>query len=134
MDPRPLPPGWISQYDANSARYYFVNTATGQSTWTDPRGPPLPPPPPPGYGYPAYQQPAVVVQAPPQPQVVYQSAPPVVVQQPPVVVHQGYGYHHGGYGGYGYGAGAGLAGGLLGAYALGKILGGPKFGYGWGWK
>ncbi|KAI8927244.1 hypothetical protein BC831DRAFT_511062 [Entophlyctis helioformis] len=37
MDNRPLPPGWISQWDANYQRYFFVNTATGVSTWDDPR-------------------------------------------------------------------------------------------------
>ncbi|KAJ3121438.1 hypothetical protein HK098_003666 [Nowakowskiella sp. JEL0407] len=47
MDNRPLPPGWISQWDANYNRYFFVNQATGQTTWDDPRGPP--PTAPPGY-------------------------------------------------------------------------------------
>lgn len=33
----PLPPGWISQWDPNYSRWYFVDTGTGQSTWNDPR-------------------------------------------------------------------------------------------------
>ncbi|KAJ3187518.1 hypothetical protein HDU85_006813 [Gaertneriomyces sp. JEL0708] len=38
-DPRPLPPGWVMQWDPNYQRYYFVDPVTKQSTWTDPRGP-----------------------------------------------------------------------------------------------
>ncbi|ORX88153.1 hypothetical protein K493DRAFT_319567 [Basidiobolus meristosporus CBS 931.73] len=37
MDSRPLPPGWISQVDPQSNRTYYVNTATGESSWEDPR-------------------------------------------------------------------------------------------------
>ncbi|KAI8825852.1 uncharacterized protein EV422DRAFT_563681 [Fimicolochytrium jonesii] len=52
-DSRPLPPGWITQWDANYQRYFFVDTSTGQSSWNDPRGP-LPNAPssqlPPAYG------------------------------------------------------------------------------------
>lgn len=32
-DSKPLPPGWISQFDQASKRSYFVNTATGQTQW-----------------------------------------------------------------------------------------------------
>ncbi|CAG8519614.1 1957_t:CDS:2, partial [Racocetra persica] len=39
MDSRPLPPGWVSQYDHNYKRYYFVDTTKQPpvSTWDDPR-------------------------------------------------------------------------------------------------
>ncbi|KAI8049453.1 hypothetical protein BDF22DRAFT_698680 [Syncephalis plumigaleata] len=37
MDNRPLPPGWISQFDQGSNRYFYVETATGKSVWEDPR-------------------------------------------------------------------------------------------------
>ncbi|KAJ1565583.1 Annexin A6, partial [Nowakowskiella sp. JEL0078] len=40
QDNRPFPPGWISQFNAQYNRNFFVNSATGQSTWDDPRGPP----------------------------------------------------------------------------------------------
>jgi len=36
MDPRPLPPGFISQYDQNTQRYYYVDTSTGVSQWNHP--------------------------------------------------------------------------------------------------
>ncbi|KAJ1547762.1 Annexin A7 [Nowakowskiella sp. JEL0078] len=39
QDSRPFPPGWISQFNAQHNRNFYVNTTTGQSTWDDPRGP-----------------------------------------------------------------------------------------------
>ncbi|RIA88785.1 hypothetical protein C1645_825814 [Glomus cerebriforme] len=36
MDPRPLPPGFISQYDQNTQRYFYVDTRTGVSQWNHP--------------------------------------------------------------------------------------------------
>jgi len=49
MDSRPLPPGWISQWDSNAGRYFFVDTTKTPpvSTWDDPRETPefdAPPP------------------------------------------------------------------------------------------
>ena len=45
-----LPPGWSSAIDPNSGRTYYVNSATGQTTWEPPASapPPANPPPPPG--------------------------------------------------------------------------------------
>jgi len=45
MDPRPLPPGFISQYDPNTQRYFYVDTNTGASQWNHPLDmkPPFPP-------------------------------------------------------------------------------------------
>jgi len=39
MDSRPLPPGWVSQWDQNVGRYFFVDTTKNPSvsTWYDPR-------------------------------------------------------------------------------------------------
>ena len=33
----PLPPGWEARFDPSYGRYYFINHATKQTTWTDPR-------------------------------------------------------------------------------------------------
>ena len=33
----PLPPGWISQWDPNSQRYYFLEQATGRTQWEPPQ-------------------------------------------------------------------------------------------------
>ena len=35
-DTRPLPQGFISQWDENTKRYFFINTMTGQSQWDHP--------------------------------------------------------------------------------------------------
>ncbi|CZT16324.1 uncharacterized protein RCC_02166 [Ramularia collo-cygni] len=32
----PLPPGWITQFDQNSQRWYFVEQATGRTQWDPP--------------------------------------------------------------------------------------------------
>jgi hypothetical protein len=44
MDTRPLPPGWVSQWDPNAARYFYVDTTKNPpvSTWDDPRDAPPP--------------------------------------------------------------------------------------------
>ncbi|RIA87665.1 hypothetical protein C1645_776717, partial [Glomus cerebriforme] len=44
MDTRPLPPGWVSQWEPNAGRYFYVDTTKNPpvSTWDDPRD--LPPP------------------------------------------------------------------------------------------
>ncbi|KAI8927242.1 hypothetical protein BC831DRAFT_434979 [Entophlyctis helioformis] len=76
MDNRPLPPGWISQWDQTHQRYFFVNTATGVSSWDDPRNAmPMsaPPPPPPGHQQPYGAQPY--------------GAQPYGQQQPPYGAH-----------------------------------------------
>ncbi|CAH1756730.1 8537_t:CDS:2 [Entrophospora sp. SA101] len=36
MDPKPLPPGWISQFDPNSNSYYYVDKTTGITQWHHP--------------------------------------------------------------------------------------------------
>ncbi|KAK7696537.1 hypothetical protein QCA50_001195 [Cerrena zonata] len=65
-DRRPLPPGWIEQYDKNYKAWFYVNTNENppKSIWVHPSGPPPPagppqgfapppgPPPPGGGGYP----------------------------------------------------------------------------------
>ncbi|KAL8940794.1 MAG: hypothetical protein Q9216_002620 [Gyalolechia sp. 2 TL-2023] len=33
----PLPPGWISQWDPNSQRYYYLEQATGRTQWDPPQ-------------------------------------------------------------------------------------------------
>ncbi|KAF9032647.1 hypothetical protein BDZ89DRAFT_573029 [Hymenopellis radicata] len=45
-DSRPLPPGWVTQYDANYKTWFYVNTHANPPTpsWTHPLGPPPPPP------------------------------------------------------------------------------------------
>lgn len=45
MDPRPLPPGFISEFDPNTQRYFYVDTSTGTSQWNHPLDakPPLQP-------------------------------------------------------------------------------------------
>ncbi|KAF2490688.1 hypothetical protein BU16DRAFT_530330 [Lophium mytilinum] len=48
----PLPPGWIAQFDQNSQRWFFVQTATGFTQWDPPMFAPPPGPPPPQTYYP----------------------------------------------------------------------------------
>ncbi|KZT12680.1 uncharacterized protein LAESUDRAFT_709886 [Laetiporus sulphureus 93-53] len=54
-DARPLPPGWVSQYDRNYNAWFYVNTNENppRSSWVHPLGPPPPPSPRPGYAPPA---------------------------------------------------------------------------------
>lgn len=53
-----LPPGWISQWDLNSQRHYYLEQATGRTQWEPPTsawGAPIPPPGPPGAASGFYQ-------------------------------------------------------------------------------
>lgn len=57
-----MPPGWITQWDQNSQRWYYIEQATGRTQWDPPvqspapQGPYAPPPPPGVYGAPPYGQ------------------------------------------------------------------------------
>ncbi|KAG8977624.1 MutS protein msh4 [Tulasnella sp. 425] len=132
-DSRPLPPGWITQYDKNYDAWFYVNTAATPpvTTWEHPgqnayAPPPVPPPGPPpsnqynqgyspGYNqggqYPQQQQPGYFQQSPPPQQYAQQQS-------------------------YGNDRGPGKSGGGL----LGKLLGGgsrpssstPSYGGGYG--
>lgn len=51
----PLPPGWISQWDPNSQRYYYLEQATGRTQW-DPPHQSFPPPGGPPMGAPGQGQ------------------------------------------------------------------------------
>ncbi|KAJ3786851.1 hypothetical protein GGU10DRAFT_386291 [Lentinula aff. detonsa] len=116
-DTRPLPPGWISQYDNNYRTWFYVNTTVNPpvTTWTNPlgaqptspppnaygspAGPPPPGPGSPGYGYnnpPQGQYPGYggYQQSPPS-QQYYGGGPP-----PPQGYGQSPGYGGPGYGGY----------------------------------
>ncbi|RGB42854.1 hypothetical protein C1646_101752 [Rhizophagus diaphanus] len=44
MDTRPLPPGWVSQWEPSVGRYFFVDTTKNPpaSSWEDPRDAPPP--------------------------------------------------------------------------------------------
>ena len=42
--PQGLPQGWLEQFDPNTKRPYYVNTATGQSQWEKPAPAPAPAP------------------------------------------------------------------------------------------
>ncbi|KAI0773694.1 hypothetical protein C8Q74DRAFT_1368266 [Fomes fomentarius] len=78
-DKRPLPPGWVEQYDQNYRAWFYVNTAESppRSSWVHPLGPPPPAPPPSGYGPPP---------GPPPPNQSYSPAP-----YPQGGYNQGYG-------------------------------------------
>ncbi|KAF9354162.1 hypothetical protein BGX26_008028, partial [Mortierella sp. AD094] len=39
LPPSTLPPGWISQFDPNKQRLYYIYPQTGQVTWAHPGGP-----------------------------------------------------------------------------------------------
>ncbi|KAF8351077.1 hypothetical protein F5887DRAFT_935820 [Amanita rubescens] len=56
-DTRPLPTGWVTQYESNYKAWFYVNTNAQPpvTTWEHPSGPPprAPPPPPSNYGPPA---------------------------------------------------------------------------------
>ncbi|KAJ3128784.1 hypothetical protein HK098_003550 [Nowakowskiella sp. JEL0407] len=123
QDNRPLPPGtllpltllihrnsllsgWITQFNAQYNRNFFVNTVTGQSSWDDPRGPPppvnyAPPPGPPNYAPPPSGPPPNQYIPPPQPGQSLPYPQPISNQQPgygqppyvqqPVQQHAAYG-------------------------------------------
>ncbi|KAJ1342460.1 hypothetical protein BSLG_002959 [Batrachochytrium salamandrivorans] len=85
MDNRPLPPGWVSQWNTQYSRHYYYDTNKGVSSWEDPRGPPPPvsappppaggAPPPAGAPPPPYDQ-RDINQPPPQPGYAQQPQPP----------------------------------------------------------
>ncbi|KAI0637645.1 hypothetical protein C8Q77DRAFT_1087004, partial [Trametes polyzona] len=54
-DRRPLPPGWIEQWDSNYKTWFYVNTAENppRSSWVHPLGPAPPAPQPSGYAPPS---------------------------------------------------------------------------------
>ncbi|KAI8607917.1 hypothetical protein BC830DRAFT_63249 [Chytriomyces sp. MP71] len=60
--PPPMPPSYVAQWSAQYNRYFYVNTATGQSQWDMPQAQghfaPPPGPPPPSQGPLYSQQPA----------------------------------------------------------------------------
>ncbi|KAI0761750.1 hypothetical protein BC629DRAFT_1597274 [Irpex lacteus] len=93
-DARPLPPGWIQQYDRNYNTWFYVNTTTNppQSSWTHPAGPA--PPPPANFAPPAGPPPpnSPYGQQPYPPQSGYGQSPP------PQQYGGGYGSGYGGYG------------------------------------
>jgi hypothetical protein len=125
-DTRSLPNGWISQYDPNSMRFFYVYTPSGLRQWEHPadksdssRGENSsymnqPQQQQPYYG----QQPQQQRYNPQQQQPYYQQQPQIVQQQQPS--------RFGGFGGGGGGAGklaaAGLGGGLLG-FMAGDLIG-----------
>ncbi|KAF4574464.1 hypothetical protein EYR40_005811 [Pleurotus pulmonarius] len=103
-DKRPLPPGWITQYDSRYSAWYYVNTSASPpvTVWEHPLGAPPPAPPPshyapppgppppnhntyPGQSAPPYPSPGPSPGAPP-----YNSNPP----------NSYYGNPQGQYGGY----------------------------------
>ncbi|THH01748.1 hypothetical protein EW026_g1015 [Hermanssonia centrifuga] len=53
-DTRPLPPGWVQQYDSNYKAWFYVNTAINppQPSWVHPLGAPPPIPSPQGFAPP----------------------------------------------------------------------------------
>ncbi|KAI0366203.1 hypothetical protein BV20DRAFT_1124411 [Pilatotrama ljubarskyi] len=53
-DRRPLPPGWIEQWDSNYKAWFYVNTAENppRSSWVHPLGPAPPTPQPSGFAPP----------------------------------------------------------------------------------
>ncbi|KAI8984943.1 hypothetical protein BD414DRAFT_71103 [Trametes punicea] len=68
-DRRPLPPGWIEQWDPNYKAWFYVNTAENppRSSWVHPLGPAPPAPQPSGYAPPP---------GPPPPDRSYSPYPP----------------------------------------------------------
>ncbi|KII95984.1 hypothetical protein PLICRDRAFT_170573 [Plicaturopsis crispa FD-325 SS-3] len=136
-DSRPLPPGWIQQYDSNYKAWFYVNTAENppRSIWVHPAGPaPSPPPPqnqyaPPPGGPPP---PREFNQSPYPPQGGYQQGPPQPYGGPSR--SPGYdGGYGGGYGGPpsgGYG-GPGYGGPPGGGYGGGYQQGPPPQSRGW---
>ncbi|RCH80222.1 hypothetical protein CU098_007390 [Rhizopus stolonifer] len=121
-DSRPLPNGWISQFDANSNRFFYVYTPTALRQWEHPADKPLN-----SRGENAsYNQQRPYYQQQQQQQYVQQ---PQYIQpqqaqytQQPVMGRTGRFGGGGGMGGFGTMAAAGLGGGLLG-YMVGDAVG-----------
>ncbi|GAN09769.1 hypothetical protein MAM1_0290c09301 [Mucor ambiguus] len=129
-DTRPLPNGWISQYDPNSRKFFYVYTPTALRQWEHPADKPI------GNStsnrgenasyaapsqqqqqpfYPQQQQQRIFPQ---QPQYVQQ---PQYMQQPQYIQQPQYGRASGGGMGVGKMAAAGVGGGLLG-YMIGDAM------------
>ncbi|CAM0139756.1 hypothetical protein VKS41_008975 [Umbelopsis sp. WA50703] len=122
-DSRQLPPGWITQQDPSSGRWFYVYTPTAHRQWEHPIDNPIPGQRGQAGSYqgsqPGYQQ--------PYGQQPYYSPQPQYVQQQQSSKFGGFG--GGGLGGLGggrmggMGAGMPLAAGLLGGGALGLMAG-----------
>jgi hypothetical protein len=129
-DTRPLPNGWISQYDPNSKRFFYVYTLTALRQWEHPADKPMM-----NRGenasyknssfnqQPYYGQQTQYMQQSPysqQPQYVQQ---PQYMQQPMMAggSNSRYGQTGSGMGGMGKIAAAGIGGGLLG-YMIGDAI------------
>lgn len=124
-DTRPLPNGWISQYDPNSRKFFYVYTPTALRQWEHPADKPL------GnnrgenasYASAPQQQPYYPQQQ-AQQQRIYPQQPqyqPQYVQQPQYMQQPQYGRANGGGMGFGKMAAAGVGGGLLG-YMIGDAM------------
>ncbi|KAH9843787.1 uncharacterized protein C8Q71DRAFT_730047 [Rhodofomes roseus] len=101
-DRRPLPPGWISQWDSNYNAWFYVNTQENppRSSWVHPLGPPGSPRPQAGYAPPSGPPPpdnrgySPGYQGPPAPQRYddYRGPSPGYGGQPPSNYGPGPGY------------------------------------------
>lgn len=124
-DSRPLPNGWISQFDPSSNKFFYVYTPTALRQWEHPADKPLNnrgenssyQSQPPQSQQPYYSQ---------RPQQQYIQQQPQYVQQPmyaqqPMSGRMGGGRMGGGMGGFGTMAAAGVGGGLLG-YMVGDAI------------
>lgn len=116
-DKRPLPQGWISQYDPNSRKFFYVYTPTALRQWEHPADKSLNTR---GESNSYYQQPQHQQPYQQSQQYSYQSSP--YQQQQPILMQQQPRYGMSGGGGYGKMAAAGLGGGLLG-FMLGDAIG-----------
>ncbi|OBZ83063.1 hypothetical protein A0J61_08886 [Choanephora cucurbitarum] len=128
-DSRPLPNGWISQYDPKSNRFFYVYTPNALRQWEHPadkpssyRGENN------SYNQSNYQQRPYYQQQQQQPQQPYyqQQQQPYYQQQPQYIQQSAAGRagrfgQSGGMGGFGTMAAAGLGGGMLG-YMLGDAM------------
>lgn len=125
-DTRALPNGWISQYDPNSQRFFYVYTPTALRQWEHPADKPM------GNANrgenASYtnqsQQPYYPQQQQQQQQRFYPQQgqfQPQYVQQPQYMQQPQYGRSSGGGMGYGKMAAAGVGGGLLG-YMIGDAM------------
>jgi hypothetical protein len=119
-DTRPLPNGWISQYDPNSKKYFYVYTPTALRQWEHPADKPLMANRGENTSYSQQygQQPQYVQQSPYTQPYMQQ---PQYMQQPIMSNNNRYGRTGGGMGGMGTMAAAGIGGGLLG-YMIGDAI------------
>ncbi|KAI8973515.1 hypothetical protein BDF20DRAFT_882796 [Mycotypha africana] len=129
-DSRPLPQGWISQYDPNSKRFFYVYTPTALCQWEHPADKPLNAAPPRSpnaagragesasyYNQPSAQQQSYYPQQTQQPYYAQQQQRYYPQQMQPQYVMAGGSRPMGGGGGMSFGkmAAAGIGGGLLGS-------------------